>query len=198
MDWDKEPEINKGCETQSREDMIQLAEAAFEKYKDRNIIVATHHPFRSYGSHGGYFNLKNHLFPGTMWKKNFYLPLPGLGTILMWIRSAGVSRQDVNNKHNKALSKALVNAAKKHGESIFVAGHEHNLQYIKDEGQHFVVSGSGSKTSSLANGKKALFGYARNGFSKLEFFEDGSVWIEFWVADGDKEMGTKIFECPMK
>lgn len=196
---DKHAEIgNKDCAIQTREELTAMVRQEVEKHKGKNIVFAAHHPFRTYGSHGGYYTIKDHLFPVTMYKKNFYLPLPVLGSLIVFIRGSGVIRQDLRNKHYRSLSRAMVGVAKEYGELIFISGHDHNLQYIQDEGQHFVVSGAGSKVTPTARGKNGLFTYGHNGFSKIDFYEDGSAWIEFWIPDDKNEKGEKVFRYKMK
>jgi len=48
------------------------------------------------------------------------------------------------------------------------------------------VSGSGSKESAIANGNGLTFGYGKQGFSKIDYYEDGSAWVEFWIANGNE------------
>ena len=52
-------------------------------YKNRNktIFLASHHPFQSYGTHGGYFSWKDHIFPLTAANENLYIPLPIVGSL---------------------------------------------------------------------------------------------------------------------
>ena len=49
---------------------------------DLPIIVVGHHPIdESYGPHGGFFDWKDHIFPGRMYKKWLWFPLPIVGSI---------------------------------------------------------------------------------------------------------------------
>jgi len=197
-DWSNEPSINSGCEIKTRAEFADLVEDAIKDHKHKNIVFATHHPLRSYGSHGGRYPLKNHIFPLTTFSKNFYLPLPVLGSLLMAIRSSGLSKQDIANKINKAQIKAFEKPVEAHGEYIFVSGHDHNQQYIQDNGQHFIISGAGSKENPVAKGENLLFGYGRHGFSRIDFYEDGSAWVEFWITDENSRDGKRIFRSKMK
>lgn len=197
-DWDKEPKINDGCDIKTRAAFAAQFADAIKDYKNQNIVIATHHPIASYGPHGGRTSVKDHLFPLTSISKNLYLPLPGLGSIFQGIRTSGISAQHVNNANNRDLQNALMEPAEANGEYIFVAGHEHTLQYIKKNGQHIVVSGAGSKTSKTTAGKDALLTYGQTGFSKIDFYEDGSAWIEFWATSENYVEGELILRQQMK
>lgn len=196
--WDKEPEINAGCDVKSRKNFLFLFEEAAKKYRQKNLVIAMHHPLFSNGPHGGKYTFKQHVFPLTDLNKNLYVPLPALGTVFAFLRGAVGSRQDLAHPEYKALKKGLLGSAQKNGSFIFVAGHEHNLQYFEDDKQAFIISGSGSKRSPVAPGRGALFTYAAPGFSILKFYKDGSSWVEFWVTDPSQAEGKMIFSKKVK
>ena len=197
-DWEKDPQINTGCEINSRERFAELVNQAIEENKDKEIIIACHHAFRSNGPHGGHSRLKYHLFPFSVFSENLYIPLPAFGTILMGIRRIGITKQDIANGKNKKLANAIVQPAIDNGEFIFVGGHEHTLQYIRDNGQHFIVSGAGSKVSPTVGGGDALFSYGHNGFAIMNFYKDGSSWVEFWVPVEGQTEGEMVFRHQVK
>ena len=185
-DWDDQPNINNGCEVKSRESFELLVKDAIKDNKHKNIVFACNHPLESVGSRGGYFTAKQHLLP------------PVLGTGYAFLRNAGIQKQDLSNRNYKALIHAITHPAQLNGEFIFVSGGEQNLQYIKEDGQHFVNSGAASKVSGTAKRKKAMFSAGRNGFSKIDFYEDGSVYVEFWECDKGKATGSMVFRYQMK
>jgi hypothetical protein len=85
-------------------------------------------------------------------------------------------------------------AFKEHKNFIYAAGHEHNLQYFNVNGQHFIVSGSGSKTKYVAKKHNADFSYEAQGFTKVIYLKSGETWIEFWtLSDEDQERGMLVF-----
>ena len=88
--------------------------------------------------------------------------------------------------------------ATKNGSFIFAAGHEHNLQYIQRESQHFIVSGAGSKKTPVHLGKGAEFKYGHSGFSQIDFYEDGSSWLQFWIPNETGETGKVVFRKQLK
>lgn len=63
----------------------------------------------------------------------------------------------------------------KHNVDIYYAGHDHDLQLLKDKNTHYVVSGSGSKIRRVKNTPYSLFSNSSLGFvlgsiSKNELF----------------------------
>ena len=98
QDWDKEPKMNEGCTIRSREEMINQLQELFKKYKDRQIIVAMHHPLESRGPHGGYFSFRDHVFPLTKLVDWLYLPLPIIGSFYPWYRQIIGHPQDENGR----------------------------------------------------------------------------------------------------
>ena len=158
-----------------------------------------HHPLHTNGPHGGKFSLKQHIFPLTDLRKNLYIPLPGLGTAFQFLRATVGSREDTAHPQARALKKTLEASARKNGSFIFVSGHEHNLQYFGVDGQSFVVSGAGSKSSPTARGRECQFGYGgETGFSILKFYPEGEVFLEFWVATRGGESGRLVFSRQIK
>ena len=196
--WNREKEINDDCAAKSRKVFATLFEDAVKKHRNKNVVIALHHPLFSNGPHGGYYTVKQHLFPLTDLNDNLYIPLPGLGTLAAFIRSTVGTRQDLAYAKYRELKRKLLASAKKNGNFIFVSGHEHNLQYFETEDQYFVVSGAGSKSNPAKTGNGALFAYGGNGFSKLDFYEDGTVWVSFWQPNETGDDGTLIYRKKVK
>ena len=198
-DWNKESAINNGCEVKTRAAFALLLEKAIKDNKNKNIVIASHHPIQTYGEHGGKYTLKDHLFPLTAVSENLYLPLPLVGTLSSFIRSTGgFSRQDLANRNYKSFRKAVLHAVEGKGEFIFVGGHEKSLQYIQEKGQHIIVSGAGTKKTATTKPTNAPFTYGKNGFSKIDFYEDGAAWLEFWTPDETGAAGKMVFRQQIK
>ncbi|MFZ1676144.1 MAG: metallophosphoesterase [Saprospiraceae bacterium] len=190
-DWTKEPHINEGCEIHSREEFIRSFHEMVAAYKDKQIIVAMHHPLYTQGSHGGHFSLKNHLFPLTAIAKWLYLPLPLIGSLYPFYRSVIGHSQDLKNHRYKSLRDELIKDLDYDGQMIFLAGHEHCLQYIRMNRDHFLISGAGSKQTAVANSKNLVYGHKIGGFMELDFYPDHQVWLNVYEVD-PKTNSTKI------
>ena len=69
---------------------------------------------------------------------------------------------------------------------IFASGHEHTLQYIKENNTPQIVSGGGAKEGAarLINGSQ--FAYGGMGYATLEVYKDGSSRVRYFGLDQDK------------
>ncbi|GAA5219771.1 metallophosphoesterase [Membranihabitans marinus] len=197
-DLSEEPKLNTGCEARNRASFKFVFENAVRKYRNKNLVIAMHHPPYTYGPHGGKFTAKEHLFPLTEINPNLFIPFPVIGSLAVGFRTFLGSRQDVANLHYKELRSALLAGAKKNGEFIFISGHEHGLQYIENDDQKFVVSGSASKKSPVGLGKGSLFASGAMGYSALKFYENGETWIQFFAVDESGKKAKIIFEKKVK
>ncbi|MEO7767365.1 MAG: metallophosphoesterase, partial [Ferruginibacter sp.] len=83
------------CECKSKRDVLGKLNDIIQRNKKRIILFATHHPFNTNGSHGGYYNLKDHVFPLTNLCKNLYLPLPLIGSLYPLLRTAFPTPEDL-------------------------------------------------------------------------------------------------------
>lgn len=183
--WDK-PGEGDGCDIETDFDfLIQLADV-IKRNKDKKIIVAGHHPLFSNGLHGGHAKPTTHLFPLADIKEGLSVPMPIAGSVYVFYRTVIGNVQDIPNPRYKELKKALLSIFEKHPNLMYVAGHEHNLQYFKKGEQHYIVSGAGCKQSYTTHRKKAQFAYGHKGFSRINFYENGDVWLEFWAPETEE------------
>lgn len=187
--WDNHPTINDKCEIKTRTKFFDEFEGMIKKARGKTTIVAMHHPMFTKGSHGGKYSLSSHLSP-----------LPILGTIKNVIRkTSGISNTDVQNKKYNELKKRIVTLAQENDKTIFVSGHDHNLQYIVQDNIPQIVSGSGSKTMATKLSGGAKFTYAAQGFAKLDIYENGSSEVSFYTVKDDKIVyKTQVLEADKK
>ncbi len=199
MNWQKERELNEGCDIKSRESFAFYVQDEMKKNRRKNIVVAMHHPPYTNGPHGGRFSLRQHIFPLTDFSKKLYIPLPIIGSAFQFVRATAGSREDNSHPQANELKRIMESSAKKNGNFIFVSGHEHTLQYFDVDGQQFIVSGAGSKHNAVGKGRGMQFGYGKeNGFSILKFYPEGEVFLEMWVANPDGEDGKMVFSRQIK
>lgn len=145
---------------------------------DREVIVAAHHPLDSYGSHGGYFTLKHHIFPLTKIADWLWIPLPIVGSIYPLLRRSGVSNQDLSSKRYRRLRQDMAEVLSDFRPLAFAGGHEHSLQVLSGQVVRFnIVSGSGFYGHSEPVGWKneTLFAASRDGFVVVDFLTDGRI-----------------------
>jgi len=178
---------------------IAAVKNVIEENNDKEILIVGHHPLVSNGEHGGYYSIKDHIFPLTAKWHNLYIPLPVLGSIYPLYRKHISSIQDIGHPRYQLLVESLQEQFSKHDNLIYAAGHEHNLQFIQEGKQNYIVSGSGSKSRYLAKRKNADFSYAQQGFSKVVYLESGEIWVEFWaIGEQRRNKGELVFRKKIK
>ena len=187
--WDKHPKINEDCDIKTRAKFLDELESAIKKSQGKTTLIALHHPMFTNGSHGGYYDFNSHL-----------KPVPILGTVKNLLRkTTGVSNADLQNEKYNELRKRIITLAQNNDKVLFVSGHEHSLQYIVRDNIPQIVSGSGSKTSSVKHTNGSIFSYGENGFARLDVYEDGASKVHFYGAKDQKIVfETTVFEADKK
>jgi UDP-2,3-diacylglucosamine pyrophosphatase LpxH len=184
----KENSIPEDCEVTKEDEFIEAVRASVERNSDKQIIVSAHHPLYSNGTHGGYFPFRDHIFPLTHLQEYLYIPLPVLGSAYPVYRSQFGNVQDLAHDRYQELIENLTGIFRSQPGLIYTAGHEHNLQYQKHDGVHYIVSGSGSKRGYLWDNDALIYGRAARGFAKLIQFSSGEVWLEFYTPLAEDPM----------
>jgi hypothetical protein len=144
-----------------------------ESGKQRHVMLAAHHPLKSYGEHGGFYSLKDLERPAHLFQQIFK-------------SSIFAGRQDLRNPIYKNMSAKLQGVIQSgHGKRktplIYAAGHDHSLQIIKDgKGIFHLVSGAGSgwKGTRVGQGEGTLFSHTnRNtgGFIVVDYLQSGEI-----------------------
>ncbi|RMF56394.1 MAG: hypothetical protein D6743_20335 [Calditrichaeota bacterium] len=134
-------------------------------------MIIGHHPIRTHGWHGG--------FRTAFW----YLPVPP--TILFTLIDKLFLRrlQDLDHPAYRAFRRDLAAIMKKHDVTFYLAGHEHNLQFLRLDSLHFqLVSGSAAKRSSVTHKRDTIFSQAARGFVRFDVTEK-EMWLEFIPVD---------------
>jgi len=179
--------INDGCEAKSRADFAFLLQEAMKSNRRQELVVAMHHPVFSNGPHGGKFTLSEHLFPLRDIHPSLVLPLPLVGSAVRLLQASLGLRQDLANSTYNDLRKLLTSQANAIGDVVFAAAHEHSLQYWDKDNQHYIVSGSGARASGSRTGNGARFAYGGVGFSQLNYYPDGQVWVQYFQTPAGAE-----------
>ncbi|MEM7548305.1 MAG: hypothetical protein AAF363_01425 [Bacteroidota bacterium] len=162
------------CDISSGNDFLIALNDVIKKNFDKKIIVAGYHPLFSNGPSNGYYPLKTHFLP------------PVLGSLYVlynkWI--GGIS--DVSNPSFKIFSDALTNVFKVHENVVYVSSREKSFQYFENEDDHYVISGSLESASPTASGNGATAAYGIIGFSKVNYYKNGDVWLELWETSKEE------------
>jgi hypothetical protein len=77
---------------------------------------------------------------------------------------------------------------------VYLAGHDHDLQHLKEEGgvQFFVSGGGGAGIRPIKGGPRSLFAKSAYGFAVLEA-DNNQLKVTFVGADSEK-----LYEYTMK
>ncbi len=188
--YDK-PGIESDCPYKTKEEVLTQIGDILSKNSKKLVLIVFHHTIRSYGIHGGYFTLKQYIFPFTDVFKNAYVPLPIIGTIYPITRSVFGTSEDMKHPLYAQFINDMNNVVKGHQNVIFASGHEHSLQLIKDTGYYYIVSGGGSKATRVSPNKHKLFGTDKYGFVTLDISKNKDVNTTYYTVDSGKV--TKAF-----
>ena len=144
-----------------------------ESSKQRHILLVAHHPLKSYGTHGGFYSLKDLVRPIHLAEQ-------------MIRKSVFAGRQDLSNSVYKNMrvkfEKAIEAVHEKNtGSLIYAAGHDHSLQIIEGrKGIFHLVSGSGSASGAtrVGQGEGTLFSHTNKktgGFIAVDYLQSGEI-----------------------
>lgn len=173
-------------------DFLTELDDVLKKQRNDYLMIAAHHPLITHDNHGGYLPPSTHLKP------------PVFGSLYMLYRRIFGFRQDLIHYDYKEMAEALQElfGATELEDMIYVAGHSHGLQYHRQVGRrvnhHYIVSGAGSKKSYIAHGRGAEFAYGSSGFVIVQYYADGSGWMEAWAPEGDGSDGTLLYRTQLK
>lgn len=171
------------CECNTKEEMLSKLKLLLEKNKHKMILLASHHPFQTYGSHGGYYSFKDHVFPLTSLKKGLYIPLPVIGSLYPLMRTVFANPEDMGHRLYQEMVSRVDGVFAGFPNLVHVAGHDHGLQFIKS-GQTQVVSGSGAKHNYVKKGKNALYASTLPGYVVADQLINNYVRFTYYANTG--------------
>ena len=93
QDWDDEPTINAECDVKTRHGLIVALTDMLKDNRQKDVILAFHHPLYTYGVHGGKFPFKDHVFPFTCIMGWIILTLTG-----NWVLYLSIAQRWSGNK----------------------------------------------------------------------------------------------------
>ncbi|MFQ5571629.1 MAG: BamA/TamA family outer membrane protein [Rhodothermales bacterium] len=178
-------------------DLLLQLDDLIQRNRNNRLLVVGHHPLFSNGRHSGFVPLREHLFPLTRYVEGAYLPLPLIGSLFPFYTRFVGGRQDPAHARYRSLREGLLQRFRRHEDLIYASAHDRNLQYFRVNGQHYVVSGAGSRPEPVARGNGATFTAGTPGFMTLHYYRDGSVWLETWSTDGNAPEGRLLFRMEL-
>ncbi|MBT1711296.1 BamA/TamA family outer membrane protein [Fulvivirgaceae bacterium PWU5] len=178
--WDKPAGDDSPCAAKRPEDVLISLEDIFLRNQHKRVIVAAHHPLYTYGEHGGVFTWKDHLFPLYDLNHSLYIPMPVVGSIYPLYRKVFGNIQDTAHPLYKRYIRLLSGLLEKYPNTLYVSGHDHNLQYSYKDSVHYIVSGAGSKATNVRKKGYARFVSRHLGFVKVDVLDNGAATVDYY------------------
>jgi hypothetical protein len=143
-------------------------------------IIFGHHPVKSHGKHAG--------FRTAIW----WIPPITLVTIIDKLFYKRL--QDLDNPSYREFQRDFIALMKKHDVAFYLAGHEHNLQFLEIDDERFqIISGSSGKLSPVTHKDDTIFSHQAFGFARFDITND-ELWIEFFEAAADGYRSNGLFK----
>ncbi len=161
-----------GCEIDDELELVTFLQEILSKNKNKNVILAAHHPIYSNGKTGGNYGASSHL-----------LPLPILGSLFTGIKKIGGGSQKFGHPQYEAYRSAIKLALGNFEGVIHASAHDQNMQYFAKNSNHFVVAGSGANVEFVRKGGDADFAFMNKGFAKITHTKNLELWLEFYIPD---------------
>ncbi len=169
------------CSCNSKSEVITRMEDLFYRNRYKTILLADHHPFRSYGHHGGHYSFKDNVFPLTAVYKNLYIPLPVVGSLYPLLRKFLANPEDADHPLYKDMIRRIDGVFDTFPNLVHVSGHDHGMQFIKKKNEIQLVSGAGAKQAFTRQGKYALFSKTVPGFVMADEMLDNSIRFTYYT-----------------
>jgi hypothetical protein len=194
-DISERPGLESGCDCKDERSVLNALTDIVGQYPDKLIVLAMHHPLYTHGEHGGYYTLKQHIFPLTDVKPGLWIPLPVIGSIYPIDRAVFGNVQDTRNPKYQELRRQVEAIIRDHNNIVDVAGHEHTLQLLRHDSVYYVVSGAGSKDTRVKMGKYSLMAKEAIGFAVIELHASGQPEIRFYRVDSAADLDHPFYSA---
>ncbi|WP_400191244.1 hypothetical protein [Hymenobacter sp. B81] len=172
------------CKTMSAEEFREQLQDVLADTRGRHVLLVGHQPVVSNGPYGGYQPLKRHLAP------------PVLGTVYAAYRQNVGSPRDMASPGYQAFRQTMLSVLKEHPGTLYAAAHDFSLQLNDHEGSYHLVSGSFARTEPVASNRRALVNASQAGFTRLDYFADGTVKSAFLTFTNSAEAPPTELAAP--
>ncbi|MDA8692891.1 BamA/TamA family outer membrane protein [Saprospiraceae bacterium] len=160
------------CEIDYEAELIFYIKEKLSKNKNKNIIIASHHPVYSNGRTGGNYGLASNL-----------LPLPILGSMITGVKKISGGEQRFGHPQYEKYRTVISQIMNDYEGVVFASAHDKNMQYHNQDKNHYVIAGSGAETDYVRKKGTADFAYMEKGFAKITHTKDLELWLEFFAPD---------------
>ncbi|MBV6644844.1 MAG: BamA/TamA family outer membrane protein [Cyclobacteriaceae bacterium] len=193
--WDR-PREEEGCGASSTTEAIGQLEDIVKRNVNKHLVIASHHPLRSYGVYGGKFSFRQHLFPLTDIRGlgGFYLPTPVIGSLYPAYRSVSGGSQDLSSPKYRLIRKVIRDIISKNNDVIWASAHDQSLQYITEAGSHLIVTGSAAQGLPTKEGKGTVFASSARGLARVDISVEGQTSLNFIGEKGDVLFERKLYQ----
>jgi hypothetical protein len=173
--------------SQEREEFFERMDDALDGAGGREVIIVAHHPYSTAGPHGE------------------FVPGYHTGGIEFLLKRSGTLVQDLNSPVYTGFLERMrqIFESRDKRPLVFAGGHDHSLQVLTGAGdfdpRFVLVSGAGSKVSSIRNTDGLVWGASEPGWMMVVFRKDDGV--DLFVVAGDRRYltctGTKdaVAQC---
>lgn len=165
------------CECKSQRSILGKLNDIIERNNEKLILLATSHPFASYGIYGGHYPIQNHVFPFKKANNSLYIPLPVISSVYPLFRKTFPPAKDLTNRDYEDMRRELSLVLKSHPNIVHVSGHENSLQLIQGDVLQ-LISGSVSEVAAVRKGK-AKYAEGVRGYAIADISKDNSVNVTF-------------------
>ena len=186
QDGPKPMDPTSDCSADSESEVLAALREGLRGAGDRPVVVAAHHPLATGGPHGGYFSLREHIFPLTDLNGALWIPLPFVGSIYPLARKGGATAQDTASGPNRKMREALEGVLRERPPLVYASGHEHALQVLESRSaRRLLVSGAGilGHTRPVRRIEGSRFASSVAGFMRLDFQPAGGVRLAVLSVD---------------
>lgn len=176
--WVHKYEKDTSCFNCSEVEFLETMDSLISASKDKQIVIAAHHPLFSLGHHGGHYSFKDHM-----------KPFPVIGSLVILSKWIFPGRQEINNRQFRRLKDPLVELLNKCSGLIYVSGHDHSLQVLKRKNINYLISGSASKSTFVKKAKNGEYSHHGYGYMELKIGDTNSV-----IVRNEKGEEIKVIE----
>jgi len=170
-----DPELNDGCDVRTSEAFETAVVSALRDWRDRRLVIAAHHPLKSWGETGGAFTVEAHADPA-----------PLAGSAWVFARQLGLVPQHQAYPLVRAYSELLFEEAERVGAFVFVSGHDESQQHLALGRQTQLVSGTSAREGRpVVTPAAPDFALGEPGWLELELDAAGEGLASFRGASGE-------------
>ncbi|MXV16798.1 polyphosphate kinase 1 [Hufsiella ginkgonis] len=155
------------CSCRTRNDVTAQLEELLYKNRFKVVMLASHHPFKTYGRHGSSFSLAS-LF---------------------------ASPQDAGHPLYKAMTTKLGKLLEGYPNVVQVSAHDHGQQLIGTKTLQ-VVTGGGAAEGRVKKGKNTLFADNSAGYVTIDLLKDQALRFNFYALGSNGIVSVFSYKKP--